>query len=190
MPLRLHPGDLSRLAGLVQAAPPTIGRTRLVAIDGPSGSGKTTLADRLAAELAAPTVHMDDLYPGWDGLAAGIERATHWVVGALRAGRPVRYRVWDWANDVEGDWMQLPEADVLVLEGCGAAVGPLGEAATLRVWLEAEVSVRHARGLARDPGFAAFWDRWAEQERAVYAADQTRAHADVTVDTTTAPTAS
>jgi hypothetical protein len=52
------------------------------------------------------------------------------------------------------------------------------------VWVEAEEPVRKARGVARDPGYAPFWDRWAAQERALYAADGTRARADLVIDTT------
>ncbi|MCF0259643.1 MAG: AAA family ATPase [Erysipelotrichaceae bacterium] len=33
-----------------------------IAIDGPCGSGKTTLAERLAKEMNAQTVHLDDFY--------------------------------------------------------------------------------------------------------------------------------
>ena len=44
-------------------------------IDGPSGSGKTTLAAEIEqhwnSAVKLQVVHMDDLYPGWDGLAEG-----------------------------------------------------------------------------------------------------------------------
>ena len=42
----------------------------LLAIDGPAGAGKTTLAAKLEAEYSVHstvrTIHMDDLYNGWD----------------------------------------------------------------------------------------------------------------------------
>ena len=75
---------------LVSASEPRCGTTRLVVIDGPSGAGKTTLAGDVAAALAAPTIHMDDLYPGWDGLRAATHRVTEWVVEPLRQGHPAR----------------------------------------------------------------------------------------------------
>ncbi|NNM44772.1 uridine kinase family protein [Knoellia koreensis] len=184
------PGDrttdhVRRIVALVDATPPRCGSTHLVAIDGPSGSGKTTLARRVADQLAAPTVHMDDLYPGWDGLRAGTHRANEWVVRPLCEGRAARYHRWDWAHDrYAAEWVQLPATDVVVLEGCGSGALPAGAAASVLVWVEAEESVRRARGLARDKGYEAFWDRWAAQERRLYDADRTWERAHLVIDTT------
>ena len=51
--------------------------TPVILIDGRAGSGKSYLAAELAErlykelEVAPRLVHMDDLYPGWEGLRAG-----------------------------------------------------------------------------------------------------------------------
>ena len=176
---------VAEIVALVDASEPRCGATRLVAIDGPSGSGKTTLAAQVAAALAAPTVHMDDLYPGWDGLREGTLRADEWVVEPLRAGHPARYRVWDWAHDRYGPWVQLPPSEVVILEGCGSGAMPGGAAVSVLVWVEASAGERYARGIARDPGFAPYWHRWAQQEEQLYAADGTRARADLVITTST-----
>jgi uridine kinase len=168
----------------VDSSEPHWGTTRLVVVDGPSGAGKTTLARRVADELSAPTVHMDDLYPGWDGLHDGVLRAHEWVAEPLSRGLPARYRRWDWALDRYAEWVQVPASDVVVLEGCGSAVRPVGDAASTVVWVEADEPVRHARGMARDAAYEPFWDRWAAQEKDLYAADGTRARADLVFDTT------
>src|SRR6478672_10427407 len=105
--------QVARVVALVDAAPARCGTTHLVAIDGPSGAGKTTLAARVAAALAAPTVHMDDLYPGWDGLRAATTRLHQWVVEPLQSGRPARYRRWDWDVDAYAEWVQLPASEVI-----------------------------------------------------------------------------
>src|SRR6202042_2836673 len=70
-----HPGALpltvmtvAELAARLAQTEPRLGRTRLIAVDGRSGSGKTWFAGRLARPLDAPVIHLDDLYPGWDGL--------------------------------------------------------------------------------------------------------------------------
>jgi len=174
----------ARVVALVDASEPRCGTTHLVAVDGPSGAGKTTFAADLAATLSAPTVHMDDLYPGWGGLRGGTLRLDEWVVQPLAAGRPARYRRWDWGTAAYGEWVQLPPAEVVVIEGCGSGAMPAGRALSVLAWVEADLAVRYARGIARDPGYAEFWDRWAAQERGLYAADGTRARADLVVDTT------
>jgi uridine kinase len=179
-----HAERVARLVSVIDASEPRCGATRLVAIDGPSGAGKTTLARDLADELAAPTIHMDDLYPGWDGLRAAVRLAEQWVVDRLRSGQPARYRRWDWAADAYADWVQLPGAEVVVLEGCGSGARPVGDAVSTLVWVDADQGIRRARGLARDPAYGQFWDRWAAQERELYAADRTAERADLVIDTT------
>jgi chloramphenicol 3-O-phosphotransferase len=175
---------VAEIVALVDAREARCGTTHLVAIDGPSGAGKTTLAAQVAAALAAPTVHMDDLYPGWDGLHAATARLWSWVAEPLQSGHPARYRRWDWTAGEYAEWVQLPPSEVIVLEGCGSGALPGGSVLSALVWVEADEAVRKARGLARDPGYAPFWDRWATQERALYAADRTRERADLVVDTT------
>lgn len=174
---------VDRIVRRVAASRPRCGGTRLVAVDGPSGAGKTTLAAEVADALGAPTIHMDDLYPGWDGLAASTERVREWVVDPLLAGRPARYRRWDWSTGAYAEWHEA-SGDVVVLEGCGSGALPGGELLSVLVWVDADPAQRRERGLARDPGYAEFWDRWAAQEQALYAADGTRARADLHVDTT------
>ncbi|MDT5149916.1 MAG: hypothetical protein QOI01_1649, partial [Mycobacterium sp.] len=45
-----------------------------VLIDGRSGSGKSTLATQLCREWTdSVLVRLDDVYPGWDGLAWAVE---------------------------------------------------------------------------------------------------------------------
>ncbi len=184
MSIDMRADRLAALVQLVETSEPRCGTTRLVAIDGPSGAGKTVLARDLAAELAAPTVHMDDLYPGWDGLHDGTQRAHSWIVEPLQTGWPARYRRWDWAASAYAEWVQLPQAEVVILVGCGAGARPVGEATSVLCWVEAHEWVRYARAIARDEGFAPFWERWAAQERELYAEDGTRERADLVIDTT------
>ncbi len=64
---------------------PRCGDVRLVAVDGPSGSGKSTLGAAIGATLGAPVLHMDDIYPGWDGLAEAVPLLTTQVLEPLTA---------------------------------------------------------------------------------------------------------
>ncbi|HEX3004852.1 MAG TPA: hypothetical protein VHO27_11625 [Angustibacter sp.] len=164
---------------------PRAGRTHLVAVDGPSGAGKTTFAARLSDALGgAPVVHMDDLYPGWDGLADAVPRAVEWVAEPLLRGDAARYRRFDWERHVYAEWHTVPDAPVVILEGVASAARPMSAALTVAVWVDAAEPVRMARGIARDgEAYRPHWERWAKQERAHFERDATRARADVAVTT-------
>jgi uridine kinase len=49
----------------------------VILIDGQSGAGKTTLAQRVVqrwpVQGRVQSVALDSLYPGWDGLEAGVD---------------------------------------------------------------------------------------------------------------------
>lgn len=172
-----------RLAGL---RPSRCGPVRVVAVDGPSGSGKSVLATALGHELAAPVVHMDDVYPGWDGLADAVPLVTTQVLERLSTGHPAAYRRWSW---VRHEWSRqvvpVPPVPVMVLEGVGSSVLPAGDYAAVCVWVEADRDVRFRRGIDRDgDAYRPHWERWGRQEEALFAADRTRDRADVVLDTT------
>lgn len=57
--------------------------TRILAIDGRSGAGKSTLARTLAVAVGAQLVHVEDLYPGWDGLRTGAMTLANAVLAPL-----------------------------------------------------------------------------------------------------------
>lgn len=150
-------------------------------IDGRSGAGKTSLAARLAAESGARVLHLDELYPGWDGLAEG-SRA---VARALREGA---YRRYDWAAGEFAERVELDPRRPLVIEGCGALTREnlaaarewAGPGRPVRgVWIECDDALRRERALARDGEmFRPYWERWAAQEAAHYAEHDARALAD------------
>ena len=178
------PVHVAAVLAAAHEAQPRCGSVRIVAIDGLSGSGKTSLAAAVAAALGAKVVSMDHLYPGWDGLAAGIDGLVEHVLAPLCRGEVAAYRIWDWHRDRWGEQVEVPPADVVVVEGCGASVGPAGEYAALRVWLEAPVEQRKARALARDgETFRPHWKRWAAQEAAIFGPDGTPARADLVLTT-------
>ncbi len=156
----------------------------MVAVDGPSGSGKTTLGGALARALPAALVHMDELYPGWDGLAEAVQLVTRLVLEPLSRGERAAYPRWDWARADWGETVAVPHHRFLVVEGCGSSVLPAGRYAAVRVWVDADRDVRIRRGIERDgETFRPHWQRWARQEDALFAADHTRERADLVVDT-------
>lgn len=156
----------------------------VVAVDGPSGSGKSVLATAVARDLRAPLLHMDDLFPGWDGLAQASALLAEQVLEPLARGGRAAYRRWDWHRDGWGEQVPVPPAELLVVEGCGSSVGPAAQHVTVAVWVEADHRVRMRRGLARDgETYRPHWERWAAQEQQLFATDGTRDRADVVVRT-------
>ena len=144
----------------------TLGKPRagVVIIDGRSGSGKTSLAASLAPLMGAETLHMDDLYEGWQGLLA----APATLVRALEAGR---YRRYDWHLGAFAETRELDRDAPLIIEGCGSLTRETLDAAAvfggqvLSIWLECPLDVRKSRAIARDGNaFEPYWEDWASQE--------------------------
>jgi uridine kinase len=156
----------------------------LVTIDGYSGSGKTRLARRLARTLdRAPVVHLDHFYAGWDGLTAGVELAVEWVAQPLVAGRPARWRRYDWTADRFADWRETPCAPVVLLEGCGAGSAVLRPYSSTAVWVDTPTDLRDKRLRARIdwPAYAPHRARWQAQEEALFAVERPWEHADAII---------
>ena len=68
----------------------------IIGIDGRSGSGKTQLSDMLnfsftAEHFAVRVLHLDSIYPGWDGLEEGT-KTWQKISRNLRKGKPASYR--------------------------------------------------------------------------------------------------
>lgn len=169
------------LATRALAARAELGEARrlVVLVDGRSGSGKTTLGTALATRLGAQVVHLDDVYPGWDGLRAAADAVVTDVLGA-----PSGYRRWDWTTSEPAGWVAVDPRLPVVVEGCGALSRGSARSAVLRVWLDAADDTRWERAIGRDGEvFAREWERWAAQETAFIAAEDPASLADVVVRT-------
>ncbi len=135
----------------------------IVLIDGRSGAGKTMLAARLAPLLGAEVVHLDDIYPGWDGL----EQASQHVRLHVLASRTPRWQRWDWTRSQPGAWQAVPSGNPLVVEGSGVLSRANRALASFAIWVELDDAERRRRALERDgETYAPHWDRWAAQEAA------------------------
>jgi uridine kinase len=184
-PLRPLTGTFADLAARVLAAPARLGAVRLVCVDGPAGSGKTTFAGRLAGALGpdAVVVHLEDLYAGWT-LTGAMSRLCSGVLRPLAEGRAGAHHVYDWhVGRFAPEPVTVPSVPVLVVEGCGSSPRVLDPWTTLRIWIETPPAERLDRGLARDgTHLEPHWQRWQAMEAGVFAAEDTRARADLTVD--------
>jgi uridine kinase len=180
-----RPLTVPALAARIRAGEPRLGRTRLVTVDGPAGSGKTTLAGQLVDALGpdAAVVHLEDLYAGWT-LTGAVARLCAGVLRPIAAGRPGAHARYDWhAGRFAAEPAPVPVPAVLVVEGCGSSPRVLDPWTTLRIWVEAPEELRTSRALARDGAhLAEQWRRWQRVEAAEFAAEDTRARADVRID--------
>lgn len=176
-------GCAQALVEAVTARPPTLADGRLLCLDGPAGSGKTTLAGEVAMLTGAPVVHMDAVYAGW----AGLDHLTDVLdplLLPLGRGEAGRYRRYDWHAGRFAEWVHVPPAPLLVLEGVGSGLAAYADLVTLLAWLDAPVGQRKERALARDgDDFAPHWDAWAEAEARHFDRDRTRARADIVIAT-------
>jgi RecA/RadA recombinase len=158
---------------------------RLIGVDGPSGSGKSTLARRLAARAQAPVVEIDD-FVSWPDFAGWWPRFDRQVLTPLASGSDARYQVRDWANDEFGTsldgWKTMAWAPLVILEGVTCTRLAATDRLTYRVWVEAAEDLRLRRGLERDgTDHRQLWLTWMDEEREFFAADATRARADLRV---------
>jgi cytidylate kinase len=175
---------VAELGAQLAKTEPRLGRTRLIAVDGRSGAGKTWLASELATPLGAPVIHMDDLYPGWDGPGRAAGVLADWIIEPLAQQEPARWRRFDWDSMSYAEWHTTEPADVVVLEGGGSIRSALAGVYAARIWVEAPAAARRQRLRAR-PDWGAYEPharRWADLEEQLHATEHTRQHCDVIVD--------
>ncbi|MGN7199652.1 aminodeoxychorismate synthase component I [Arthrobacter sp. SAFR-044] len=158
----------------------------IIAIDGRSGAGKTTLAVELAARLRAhhkvSLFHLEDIYPGWDGLAAGVERYVTAVLTPLSRGEAATWTSWDWEHHYDGDARVTLPAEIVIVEGVGAAAEAARPMLGAVIWAESPDDVRRTRALDRDGAtYEPYWDQWGAQEEEWLGRDDVPGHADLRV---------
>jgi uridine kinase len=143
-------------------------RGALVLIDGASGTGKTSLAEEMAARW--PTgrdvvvVHMDDLYGGWNGLAAGILALEVSLLTPRAAHQDAHLRSYDWNTETWEQGAIIPANIDVIVEGCGSFGPTEANGADALIWLEAPEDLRRQRALGRGAeDFERHWDMWEQQ---------------------------
>lgn len=159
----------------------------VVLIDGCSGAGKSTLAARVVEEWPlvgrVQVIALDSLYPGWDGLDGGVERALEGILRPHGRGKLGAWQRWDWERATEAETHAVDPALGVIVEGSGLLTPATAALGDVRVWLEAAEPVRKRRALTRDgETYRPHWDRWAAQERAHIARDDPRSLATRTIE--------
>lgn len=158
--------------------------TPIVLIDGRAGSGKSTLAERLQqllfldGESLPRVIHMDDLYPGWEGLASGSEYLSRFILAPLQRGETASWQNWNWETGQRDQWREFSRGTPLIAEGCGSISERSSEHANLRIWLEAKDDTRRSRWIERE-GNDAMFDAWAARELDFYSKEKSKENADL-----------
>lgn len=154
----------------------------VVLIDGRSGAGKSTLARRLVANWPlrgrVQLVALDSLYPGWDGLADGVEAARELILNPHARGLIGVWQRWDWGASTYAEASAVDPSLPLIVEGSGILTPVTARLSDVRVWLEAPADTRRRRALDRDGDtYRPHWARWAEQEERHLTRDEPATHA-------------
>ncbi len=179
----MSPPAVVTFAALVERIMARPGAVRLVAVDGPGGAGKSTFAARLAAHAGgAPVVHTDDV--------ASADHPIDWwprllrdVIEPIAAGGVGRFRRYDWDTQRLAEWLTVPRAPLVVIEGVTAGRREWRDHLAFIVWIETPHAGRLRRGLERDGDeMDGQWADWMAAEDEHYARDPTIGVADVVVD--------
>ena len=145
--------------------------TPIILIDGRSCSGKSTLAKQLQNQLflegeSMPRIiSMDDLYPGWDGLASGAEYLQRVILQPLLKGQTANWQEYDWENKQRNNWREFSGGTPLIIEGCGSITTFTASISDFAIWLEVPEDVRRLRWQERDGNrFDEYFELWSAQE--------------------------
>jgi uridine kinase len=167
----------------VLAAPPRLGRVRLVAVDGPSGAGKSTTAQALVARLGAGALLIPtDHFATWDDPVAWWPRLVGGVLTPFACGETGRYQRIEWHDGLPrpGEWITVSPPEVLVVEGVSSARRSVAPLLSYSIWVElADADERLERAVTRDGEQSrAHLRRWQDFERGWFAVDDPRSRAD------------
>lgn len=163
------------------------GKLPIVLIDGRAASGKSQFAKDLAEAFfqvdrqAARTIHMDDLYPGWNGLAEGSVYLLTNILLPLANSRSANWQVWNWrkhhrgAEEPGNGRREFSGGTLLIVEGCGSISRLSFEHSDFQVWIDADDKERKERFSLRDQGkFDEFFGIWSAQEDEYYEKEKSK----------------
>lgn len=167
----------------------------LVGIDGRCASGKTTFALQLQKELGGTVISMDDFFLRPEQRTASRyetpgenvdhERFLEEVLLPLKNGVPVIYRPFDCSTMSLQDPIEVPEAEVTLIEGSYAFHPDLREYYDLKIFMTVEPEIQMQRIQERNPSAAEnFRKKWIPLEERYFQACAVEKASDIILDTT------
>jgi uridine kinase len=158
---------------------------QVITIDGPAGAGKTTLARQLEELLTnsatgSLTIHMDDLYRGWDlALTDSLRDDLATLINQIKEGSKLSISKFDWQKNKLGAEESHPIPTLLILEGVGSGQSVTREMAALKIWIEIPVAEGLRRVIDRDGlAISKFMDSFIVAQTEHFAKEGTREAAD------------
>lgn len=110
-------------------------------------------------------IGLDEIYPGWDGLREGADRAYEEIVRPHAEATWGHWREWDWDLSRPGAERSVDPSRPLLIEGAGLLTVASAALGDVRVWVDAPSGLRRHRAMLRDGDtYAPHWERWARQE--------------------------
>jgi len=160
----------------------------LITIDGPAGSGKTSLASLIESSLTSAgekvfTIHMDDLYDGWENsLGNSLRDRILAIINEADESSQITVPQYNWGRAAFGEPRSIPTPETLILEGVGSGQSAVREFADISLWLDCPSEIALSRAIARDGvELSELLKRWQLQEAAHFLLEMTESAADYRV---------
>ena len=157
------------------------GECIVITIDGPAGSGKTTLAKELSSALdSCYTIHMDDLYEGWDStLTPNLTKKLQRILEYVKMESRIQFVPFDWLESNFSPQVELPTPKYLIIEGVGSGQSAIRDFISLSLWIEVLPDIGLERVIKRDgPAVAQFMPAFIVAQNAHFEKEATKKSAD------------
>ncbi len=157
------------------------GECIVITIDGPAGSGKTTLANALSQTLDSHyTIHMDDLYEGWDStFTPKLTSKLCAVLKGVETENRIRFTPFSWLESKFSPVVELSSPKYLIIEGVGSGQSALKDWISLALWIEVLPEIGLERVIKRDgPGVAQFMPAFLVAQNIHFEKEATKKSAD------------
>ena len=157
------------------------GECIVITIDGPAGSGKTTLAKELSSALdSCYTIHMDDLYEGWDStLTPNLTKKLQRILEYVKMESRIQFVPFDWLESNFSPQVELPTPKYLIIEGVGSGQSAIRDFISLSLWIEVLPDIGLERVIKRDgPAVAQFMPDFIVAQNAHFEKEATKKSAD------------
>lgn len=173
--------QLQKLKDLLPGLTAKCGESIVITIDGPAGSGKTTLAKELSSVLdSCYTIHMDDLYEGWDStLNLKLTDKLKTILSCLMNENRIRFTPFDWLVSKFGSQVDVAAPKYLIIEGVGSGQIAIRDFVSLSLWIEVLPDLGLERVIKRDgPSVTEFMPAFIVAQNAHFEKEDTRKSAD------------